>query len=242
MLRSRRSGPIALSLIPALLLGVTLGALILFSPEFRSEVTLAWGLLWEREPEALMDWLLSYGWWAPLISGLLQLVTSIFPPGPSFLLGIVNAMLYGVWFGGVLTFVTALVAAAVCFGIGRVVGRPGVERLVSAESLGRVDGFMEEKGMLAVFVARLIPFINPDIVSYVAGVTRIGWIPFLLAVGAGAVPSTVFYSVVGATAVEATGWVLGLVATGTLLPILILALFGRRIRSWWDARQGSVRE
>jgi len=237
MFGSRRSAPIALSLIPAFLLVLAFGGLILFSPEFRGEISLAWNLLWEREPEALKEWLLGYGFWAPLISGLLQLVTSIFPPGPSFILSIVNAMLYGAVLGGLLTFVTALAAAAVCFGIGRIVGRPGVEHLVSEESLARVDGFMEEKGVLAVFLARLIPFINPDVVSYVAGVTRIGWMPFLLAVGAGAVPSTVFYSFVGETAVEATGWVLLMVMAATVLPLVILVLFGKQIKSWWERRQ-----
>lgn len=237
--RASRVGPVVFSLIPALLLILAFGFLVWSSPAFRAELVLGWDLLWAREPEALRDWLLEYGLWAPVISAILQVVTSVFPPGPSFILGIVNAMLFGALLGGLLTFVTALGAAALCFGIGRVVGRPGVERLVTKQSLDRVDGFMERRGVLAVFLARLIPFVNPDVVSYAAGVTKIGWFPFLLAVGGGALPSTVFYSVIGAAAVETTGWVLLMVAVSTILPLVILAVFGKRMVAWWDRRKAA---
>ncbi|MEX2530722.1 MAG: TVP38/TMEM64 family protein [Gemmatimonadota bacterium] len=223
-----RSKPLALSLVPALLLAAGFGLLVATSARFRSELVTAGALLRHGDAVGLQDWLLGYGFWAPLVSGLLQVATSVFPPGPSFLLAIANAMLYGAVLGGLLTFVTALGAAAVCFGIARKVGRPGIERLVSRSKLERMDAFMQRHGILAVFLGRLIPFINPDIVSYAAGVTRIGWVPFLLAVGAGAFPSTVFYSVVGAAALEMAGWVILMVAVSTIVPLILLAWFWRR--------------
>lgn len=228
----------ALSLIPALLLALALVVALVASPEFRGETVTAWNLLREGEPELLRDWLRDFGIWAPVVSALLQVATSVFPPGPSFLLGIVNAMIYGAVLGGLLTFVTALAAAALCFAIARVVGRPGVARLVSAERMEKMDDFMERRGILAVFLARLIPFINPDVVSYAAGVTGIRWVPFLLAMGAGAVPATVFYSIIGATAVETTGWVVGAVAVSTIVPLVLLLVF----RKWIARGTGSDEE
>jgi uncharacterized membrane protein YdjX (TVP38/TMEM64 family) len=227
-----RKKAVALSLVPALLLGLGLVLLFVFDTGLRSEFAIAWNLLTKGDPEPLLEWLRGYGMWAPVVSGLLQLVTSIFPPGPSFLLGIVNAMLYGVILGGLLTFGTALFAAATCFGIARVIGRPGVERLVSEESLERVDGFMRRRGVLTVFLARLIPFINPDLVSYAAGVTGIRFAAFLLAVGAGAIPSTIFYSILGATAAEASGWVALAVVVSSVVPLILLVMYRQRIRAW----------
>jgi len=235
--RIRDSGPMLLSLIPALLLALMLVGVWLANPDIQEQAVVAWDLLWEGEPDAIQDWLRGFGFWAPVVSGLLQLVTSLFPPGPSFLLGIVNAMLYGMVLGGILTFVTALASAAACFGIARLVGRPGMERFLSPRRLTQVDEFMQKRGVLAVFVARLIPFINPDIVSYAAGVTGIRLVPFLLGVGAGAVPSTIFYSVVGARAMEATGWVFLAVTGATILPLLFLALFGQRLWRRYRSRR-----
>jgi len=226
--QTRRPVAIGLSLIPTLLLLGAAVAFFLLNPEAREQAGTAWDLLWQGEPEPLRDWLLSFGVWAPVISAVLQVATSIFPPGPSFILGIVNAMIFGLVPGALLTFGTALAAAAICFGIARLVGRPGVVHLVSEERLERVDGFMQRHGILAVFLTRLIPFINPDVVSYAAGVTGMRWFPFLLGVGAGSVPAVLFYSVVGATAVEASGWVIGMVLVATFIPLLLIALWGRK--------------
>lgn len=224
-----RTKPLALSLVPTLLFGLAVVALVIWSPTFRGEMVTAWDLLRLGEPEPLREWLVEYGAWAPAISAILQVVTSVFPPGPSFLLSIANAMLYGAVLGGLLSFVTALGAAGICFGIARLVGRPGIERLVSAEQLEKMDRFMERRGVLAVFLGRLIPFINPDLVSYAAGVTKIGWVPFLVAVGAGQIPAVIFYSVVGAAAMEFAGWVVLAVMVSAIVPLVLLAVFGRRI-------------
>jgi uncharacterized membrane protein YdjX (TVP38/TMEM64 family) len=227
--RGERGVPYFLALLPMILLAVGFLLFLLWSPALRGELVTAWHLLVEGDPEPLKQWLLQFGIWAPVVSGLLQVATSIFPPLPSFLVAIANAMVYGAVLGGILTFVTALLAAAVCFGIARIVGRPGVLRIVSAERMAKVDGFMMRRGLLAVFLARVIPFINPDVVSYVAGVTGIRWIPFLVAIAAGSVPAVIFYSIVGAAAIESTPWVIALVLLGTFLPILFIVLFRKRL-------------
>ncbi len=227
--RSPRRMTLAWTLGPVLV-GVGAPSLLIgFNPSLRAEFLQVWHLLWAGEPEALRNWLRGFGFWAPLVSAYLQVATSIFPPGPSFLLAIANAMVFGAVLGGLLTFGTALVAAAACFAIARSIGRPGVARIVSAERLDRMDRFMERRGMIAVFVGRIVPFINPDLVSYAAGVTGIRWLPFLAAMAAGTVPSTLFYTLVGAWALEATGWVLLAVGASTLLPLLGLLLYRRRL-------------
>jgi uncharacterized membrane protein YdjX (TVP38/TMEM64 family) len=225
----RGGAPFVLAALPMLLLMLAFLGLLAWSPGLRGELITAWDLLVDGDPEPLKDWLLDFGVWAPVVSALLQIATSVFPPLPSFLVAIANAMVYGAVLGGLLTFVTALLAAAVCFGIARLIGRPGVIRIISLESLEKMDDFMERRGLLAVFLARLIPFINPDVVSYVAGVTGIRWFPFLVAIAAGAVPATVFYSVVGAAAIESTPWVIGMVAVSTILPLVLLFIFRKRL-------------
>lgn len=221
--------PVVVAATPAFLLGAAFVLLVVLSDTFRTELVTVWNLMLEGDPAPLRQWMLGFGAWAPIVSALLQIATSLIPPLPSFLLSIANAMLYGPVLGGLLTFVTALIAAAACFGFARVVGRPGIKRIVAEEKLARVDGFMARRGLVAVFLARVIPFINPDIASYVAGVTGIRWVPFLAAMAAGSVPATVFYSIVGAAAVETTPWVIGAVVVSTIIPIILLFVFRRRI-------------
>lgn len=202
------------------------------SARIREDFSDVFGFMLAGDPEPLRLWLLEFEAWAPLLSLLVYVLSALIPILPGFPLAIANAMLFGALLGGVLSFVSAAAAAATCFGIARILGRPGVVRIASAERLARMDRFMERRGLFAVFAGRLIPFINPDLLSYAAGVTGMRWVPFLVAMAAGAVPATVFYSLVGAYALEATGWVIGVVAAATLLPLLFVWFYRDRIMHW----------
>jgi uncharacterized membrane protein YdjX (TVP38/TMEM64 family) len=190
--------------------------LVAASPVLRAEAYSTIMLVVRADIAPLREYLLQLGWWAPVISTVLQIVTSVIAPLPSFVLAFVNAMLFGFWWGMLLTWTTALLAAAICFGIARTLGRPVVERFVPRGALDRADGFFQRHGILAVLVARLIPFINPDVVSYAAGLTVMRWRLFILSIGAGAVPSTILYSYLGSRGVTQVGWL--------LIPLVVLGL------------------
>ncbi len=194
---------------PLIVTGIGLGAVLvayLIFPGVRTEINAAVMLAARADLAPLRDYLLGFGVWAPIASGVLQLITSIIAPLPSFVLALANALLYGFLWGAVLTYTTSLLAAAVCFGLARAFGRPLVERFVSAAALNTTDQFFERRGAWAVVIGRLIPFINPDVISYAAGLTVMRWRIFLLSVGVGALPSVLLYSWLGARGVTSIGW------------------------------------
>jgi uncharacterized membrane protein YdjX (TVP38/TMEM64 family) len=188
-------------------------------PELREEVDLAVALIADADVGPLTEHLRGYGPWAVLATAILQIATSIIPPLPSFVLGMVNAMLFGFVGGFIITWVTALLAAGICFWIARLLGRPAVNRLVSRRMIERTDHFVERHGIVAVIVGRLIPFINPDILSYAAGLTAMRTAPFLLGIGIGAIPATALYSYLGARGVTEVGWLAAVVGVLTLLAL-----------------------
>jgi len=203
----------AILLIAALAATVT----VLFAvPGAREQTMDALRLAARADIAPLRDSLLALGWWAPVLSALLQVITSIIAPLPSFVLAFVNAMLFGFWWGGLLTWTTAMLAAAICFGIARTLGRPAVERFVPRGALQSTDRFFHRNGIMAVVVGRLIPFINPDVLSYAAGLTAMSLRPFMLGIGAGAIPSTILYSYLGSRGVTSVGWL--------LIPLVVLGL------------------
>jgi uncharacterized membrane protein YdjX (TVP38/TMEM64 family) len=193
---------------------VTIGALVLaavplaLSPALRLELNTAVLLVARADISPLRDYLLGFGWWAPVISVALQILTSIIAPLPSFVLAFVNAMLFGFWQGAALTWSSALLAAAICFGMARTLGRPAVERFVPRGALSGIDTFFLRHGTLAVVVARLIPFINPDVLSYAAGLTPMRWRLFLFSIALASLPSTALYSWLGSRGVVQVGWLL----------------------------------
>lgn len=204
------------------------------TPDLASELRVAWDLLLAGDPGPIREWLLGFGPWAPIASGVLHVLAAVVPFLPGFVIAIANAAIFGPVLGGALTLFNGTLAAATCFGIARVAGRPFVERIVSSESLARVDGFMERRGVLAVFLARLIPIINPDVLSYAAGTTRIGWARFLGAVAVGAIPATIVYTIIGTYAGSVPSRVFLVVAAAPLLALGTLWLLRHRLRRLSD--------
>lgn len=145
----------------------------------------------------LQVFIASYGPWAAAVSFALMIFQSLAAPLPAFLLAFANAAMFGFWKGFLLTYISSLVAAAICFYIGRIFGRDAVIKLVSKTGLSSVEEFFDRHGRTSVLIARLLPFISFDIVSYAAGLTSMGIWPFLLATAVGELPATVVYCYVG---------------------------------------------
>ena len=120
---------------------------------------------------AIKGYILSFGIWAPVISFLLMIFQSVIAPLPAFLITFANAGLFGWVKGAALSWSSAMAGAALCFYIARFYGRSTVERLTSRPALQNVDLFFEKHGKYAILMARLLPFISFDIVSYGAGLT-----------------------------------------------------------------------
>jgi uncharacterized membrane protein YdjX (TVP38/TMEM64 family) len=193
------------SFIVPLVAGLTALAYLLHAG-LRSDVNAGVALVAGADTALIREYLHGFGWWAPVVSTVLQLVTSIIAPLPSFMLAFANAMLFGVWWGALLTWSSALLAGAICFGISRAYGRGMVERVVPRAALASTDSFFVRRGVFAVVLARIIPFINPDVVSYAAGLTPMRWHLFLASIAVGSIPSTALYSYLGSRGSASVGW------------------------------------
>ena len=206
------------------------------SPGLRAELHDVVGLAARGDADPLREYMLRFGWKAPAVSALLQVITSVIPPLPSIAIGIANGMLFGLWWGAALTWTTALAAAAVCFALARALGRPTAERLLPDTMLATADRFFLRHGVLAVLFGRLVPFINPDILSYAAGLTTMRWRLFLVSIAAGSIPSVVLHAWIGSRGPTAIGWMLVLAAGAGVL--MLAAAYLRR----GPARQGTARD
>ena len=143
------------------------------------------------------EFVASYGVYAVLVSFALMILQSIAAPLPAFLITFANASLFGWWKGAILSWSSAMAGAAVCFFIARILGRDVVEKLTSKAGLEQIDEFFDKHGQLSILIARLLPFISFDIVSYAAGLTSMSFGSFFLATGIGQLPATTVYSYVG---------------------------------------------
>lgn len=147
--------------------------------------------------EVVKAFVASYGIYAVIVSFLLMVLQSIVAPLPAFLITFANANLFGWWKGAILSWSSAMVGAGLCFCIARILGRDVVEKLTSKSGLKNIDDFFEKHGKMSILIARLLPFISFDIVSYAAGLTSMSFLSFFIATGIGQLPATIVYSIVG---------------------------------------------
>lgn len=147
--------------------------------------------------ESLKKYILSFGVWAPIVSFILMILQSIVAPLPAFLITFANAALFGWVKGAILSWTSAMAGAALCFYIARFLGRDTVEKITSKFALDSIDEFFEKYGKHTILIARLLPFISFDIVSYAAGLTSMSFVSFFIATGIGQLPATIIYSYVG---------------------------------------------
>jgi uncharacterized membrane protein YdjX (TVP38/TMEM64 family) len=211
------------------LLGGTVAALALYLavPPLRLTINQGVALLDPRNIGPLRAFLLGLGPWAPAVSFLLMVLQSVAAPLPAFVITIANGAIFGAFWGTLLSWSSAMAGAALCYGIARALGRPVVERLVGAGPLAKSDAIFDRYGTHAVLIARLIPLISFDVVSYAAGLTRVGLVPFLVATGVGQLPATVVYSMLGeniGSGASAALWTVGALAS---LVVIGVALRGR---------------
>jgi len=207
------------------------GLLYLLADGFRAETNRALGILGRGDVAGLRDYIVSFGLWAPVASCFLMVLQALAAPVPSFLITFANGLAFGVFWGWMLSLFGHVLAAAVCFGVSRALGRTPVEVLVGRTGLESADRWFERWGTYAVFAGRLVPGVAFDAISYAAGLTRMRFGGFMLATTLGILPQTFLYSYLGKRAPEYVGLFLlttALAALGVLVFALVRRAKGRR--------------
>lgn len=166
-------------------------------PGVNSAVTEAVAVLGSANLDKVADYIRSFGGWAMAFSFALMVFSSLIAPLPAFMITLSNAAIFGWWQGALLSWSSAMVGSALCFGISRALGRDVVEKFAGRGALASVEGYFEKYGTKTILICRLLPFVSFDAVSYFAGLTPMGFIPFFIATGIGQTPATIVYSYVG---------------------------------------------
>lgn len=200
-------------------------------PSVRKEIEQAFFLFGLHDLDSIKGYILSFGIWAPVVSFLLMIFQSIIAPLPAFLITFSNAALFGWVYGALLSWASAMAGAALCFFLARYLGREFVEKMTSKFALENIDTYFKEHGKNTILIARLLPFISFDIVSYAAGLTSMSFRSFFIATGIGQLPATLIYSYAGEMLTgSAKTFVMGLLILFAMsaLAVLLKKIFGTK--------------
>ena len=157
----------------------------------------------------------------------LQALQVVAAPIPGEATGFVGGLMFGPFWGVVLSTIGLTLGSWAAFVLARLMGRPLVEAVVRAETLRRYDYVMKHKGLFLAFLMFLIPGFPKDILCYLLGLGHMRLRDFLAVSVSGRLLGTILLTL-GGTYVRDERWMALYVVIGVGLAITLLAMIYRR--------------
>lgn len=141
----------------------------------------------------LKDKIISYGIWGPIFLIIIKSITIIFAPLSGAALYPLAGAIFGFWFGFLYIFIGDAIGAIISFYLSRLIGQGIVEKVLLVRDIPTtkkiVDIMETNRGFLFI---RCCFLMMPEIVSYIAGLTRIKfWKFFVIHNSVGIIPTAI---------------------------------------------------
>lgn len=152
----------------------------------------------QSQKDRFRDWINSFGVWGPLVFILVQIGQVVFSPIPGELTGFLGGYIYGAWVATLYSTIGLTLGSYLAFAIGRWLGRPFVEKLVSRTVLDKFDFLMSSRGAMFAFIFFSIPGFPKDYMCYLLGLSPLSTRAFVFVSTLGRIPGTFVLGLQGA--------------------------------------------
>jgi uncharacterized membrane protein YdjX (TVP38/TMEM64 family) len=176
--------------------------------------------IWHAEMDAYFasddyqEWLLSvrpYAW----AVGIGLIVADLFLPIPAAPIMAAMGTLYGTLVGGIIATVGSMLAGLVAYGLARLLGLKAARMLASDSELNDLQQFFDSWGAAGIIASRALPVV-PEVMTLLAGLAKMHFWRFMLALTLGSVPIGFAFAWLG----QANGTSSSLILILTLIPSL----------------------
>ena len=183
-----------------------------------------WGGRWDRgfTFDGSVKWLEAAGPWA-WAAGILLLVGDLVLPVPGTIVISALGFLYGTLIGGCVASAGLVMAGMAGYGAGRLFGEKFARRWLGDGDYEKGRTLFENRGGWVVAMSRALPIL-PEVISCTAGLVRMPFRQFTLALVCGSVPMGFLFAAVGRAGREAPSWAFAL---SLLIPAVLWIVAGR---------------
>jgi len=123
------------------------------------------------DPAALRSFVFGFGILAPLAIIFLQMFLAAVPIIPSEITTIAAGFIFGPILGIAYSIIGAFLGSYLVFLAARNYGKRMVELFFTKKDVVHFNLFFKQRGLWALFVARVAPFFPNDVISFAAGLT-----------------------------------------------------------------------
>jgi uncharacterized membrane protein YdjX (TVP38/TMEM64 family) len=182
-------------------------------------------VFFDVDPGFIRRWLLSWGWWAPLIF-LIMFIIRPFTFFPASLLAITGGLAFGAWHGFLYTMIGSFSGAILSFWVVRKLRKRFIKK-EWPDYTRKLQRELERRGFLYVLFVRLIPVLGFEIVTYLAALSKVRFLDYFFGTLLGIIPGAFGYTFLGSS-IASGDFHLVIIAFAVLLVILVIPLWIRK--------------
>jgi uncharacterized membrane protein YdjX (TVP38/TMEM64 family) len=145
--------------------------------------------------EGSIAWLEAYGPWTWL-AVIVLLVTDLFLPLPATIIMSASGYLHGIILGSLVSIAGSFLSGSLGFWLCRSMGEKAALKILGREEFLRSRKVVDKVGPWIVVLSRWLP-VFPEVVSCMAGLTRMSSTKFHLALLTGTIPMAIVYTYIG---------------------------------------------
>ncbi len=181
---------------------------------------LLWGGGWEERftLQGAVGWLEGAGPWA-WAAGIGLLAADLLLPVPGTVVMSALGFLYGTGWGGLAAAAGSMVGGLCGYGVGRLIGEKAARKLLGDLDFEKGRLLFARGGGWMVALSRALPIL-PEALSCTAGLVRMPFGRFVVALACGSLPVGFLFAWIGAAGRAAPGWA---VAFSLLVPAALWA-------------------
>ncbi len=142
--------------------------------------------------------------WAWLV-GIGLLVSDILLPVPGTVVMTILGAVYGIFLGGICSATGSFLAGICAYGLGKIITRKQAIQWLGKKDFGRGEKLFEAQGGLIIALSRSLPIL-PEVLTCLAGLLKMPFQKFCLALACGALPMGFLFSAIGAWAISEPKW------------------------------------
>lgn len=155
-------------------------------------------------PDLLIGWLSGWGKWIPMITIGLHVLQVISAPIPGTAIDAVNGYLFGPWLGTFYSMCGLMIGSMIVMSVVRKFGKPLADRMIQSEKFDWINLRVQKYGRIFILLFFLLPFLPDDVISILAGLTRIPLLELFLLAMIGRTPGVFIANWLGSRAGEMT--------------------------------------
>ncbi len=189
---------------------------------------LIWGDSWDEQFTfaGSVKWLESAGPWA-WAAGIFLLVIDLLLPVPSTIVISALGYIYGVPLGGLIAAVGLIISGLLGYSAGCLFGGKFARRCLGERDYAIGQRLFSNGGGWVVALSKTLPIL-PEVVACTAGLVRMPFKRFALALVCGSLPMGWIFAAIGKVGHQSPSWALGL----SLAVPAGLWLIANRVRRW----------